>query len=503
MLSLNIVDRDSTDLIPVFKRIRAAYSTGIPFYNTLTSRVEVSTKPMRGIYSPSILLYGYIRYSADVKHIMFMNSIKSKPRLRPYQIAVYEMFNSHYNWCISKGYPCSALIQAPCGFGKSETSLRIIADLSIKTVIIVKTKILVNHWCSYFENYGISHLGSYDGATSLLKKLVEERLPDVLVIVSRHIENEDFVQFLLSNYSLCLIDEVHSWALCNHSEMSKFIITNPFPVTIFLTATPNKLDLPVLGKIIKAEHPPSFKNLQREIHVYSNIDTTAVTVEEISNDEPLDPIQGDRVRNQIIVTCILDNLLESSIVYCNRRRHVELLYNSTVKSLSDTSMVEELVTDNITTTFKIRGTEYTIMKGDAEHSDIHSKIKSLSNCPRFVLITTVQFCACGLDLPSVNTIMLALTSIDDNTLKQAVGRAERGPYTGTRKVYLFCTTYNTGIERTKQSSRFKPLAYHNHSSIQYTAIYNKFLRDYKSIKTTLTVAGWNDTSRKTTLRRFH
>jgi superfamily II DNA or RNA helicase len=312
----------------------------------------------------------------------------------------------------------------------------------VKTVIIVKTKILVNHWCGYLEKYRISHLGSFDGVTALLKNFVNGTvsIPDVLVIVSRHVENEEFLNFLTLNYSFCLIDEIHSWSLTEDSAMSKFIITTPFAINIYLTATPNKEDIPVYGQIIKAMHPPDFNSMKRIIVNYQKRDTSIVTIEEPLtsdfSDEPLDTIQLDPVRNSVIVTCILELLASCTIVYCNRRKHVDLLFNSLLRSIRNIDIVDNLEVDDVTISFSMLEQSYKILKGDAKHSDIHGKIKDLSNHRNFTLITTVQFCACGLDLPAITNVILALTSVESNTLKQAVGRAERAPYNTDRRVVM-------------------------------------------------------------------
>ena len=493
MLSVVIIDTNTSELYGALKKMTFMYPKGISFYNTLTSRVELTTKPYKGIYPPSILLYGnFLSYRSSILHYKFSNLNFTSPILRDYQKPVFREFMVHYNECISKGYPTSVNIQAPCGFGKSETTLKIILSLKVKSIIIVKTKILVNHWCGYLQTYGINHLGSFDGATELMKTFNEGsvQIPDVLVIVSRHVENYDFVTFLQSNYSLCLVDEIHSWCLSTDSELSKFVITQSFPVNIYLTATPNMLDYPVYGKIIKAEHPPSFYNMRRFYMTYSRIDKDVVIVDDSKDNEPLDAIQSDQIRNQIIITCMLENLDTCSIVYCNRRRHVDLLFNGILNSLSKLDLVNNLTSDDVLISFQIRKKEFRILKGDAEHTDIHLKIKDLSKYENFILISTVQFCACGLDLPSVKVVMLALSSIDNNTLKQAVGRAERGPYEGQRIVYVFTSTQPTINSMCASKLKNKKSLFMAHPQSSYTQLYNKFIKDCQNIQNTLKNIGW-------------
>lgn len=473
-----------------------SYQTSIPFYNILTSRVERCDNLYKGIYPVSLLyLHRLESYKITTLHYPFLHNCESLPELRPYQKPVVKELITHYNNCNNLKIPCVVNIQAPCGFGKSETSLWIIGKLRIRTVIIVKTKILVNHWCGYFEKYGINYIGSFDGANALISSLVNDmsKIPDVLVVVSRHVENEFFVEFLEKNYSLCLVDEIHSWSLSSNSELSKFIITKPLAVNIYLTATPNSLDVPIYGHIIKAKHPPEFFNLDRRIVNYTKIDNSVVIIDNSTDQDALDEIQGDVIRNSVIVTCILDNLVNCSIVYCNRRRHVDIFFNSIIKSLDNMNGVEDFQNDSILITFSIRGKVYRILKGDAEYSEIHKYIKDLSNYERFTLITTVQFCACGLDLPSVNVIMLALTSIDDNTLKQAVGRAERAPYDKPRKVCIFWVTKSSGSMRALHHVILKTKKvnnYYSKHSQAYHYQYNKFIRDCDNIKNTLQEVGW-------------
>lgn len=509
MLALHINNPGEIQIL--MRKLCFLFPAGVPFYNAVTSKVETTEKAYKGIYPVSILNFDEERritsYRPEIIHHDFFNQNIASPILRHYQIPVFKEFLDHYNTSVNKSIPVVVHIKAPCGFGKSETSLKIITTLRIRSVIIVKTKILVNHWCGYLERYGISHYGSFDGAVALLKTILEQmvQLPDVLVIVSRHVENEDFVNFIQEHYSLCLIDEIHSWCLSGNSELSKFVITKPFPVNIYLTATPNQVDEAVYGKIIQASHPPEFNTLRRLIINYSKIDSSIVLIDDSKTDETLDQIQADTIRNSVIVTCILDFLSSCSIVYCNRRRHVDLLFSSVANSLLKLGVLDSYNPDSVLIKFNIGDRSFVILKGDAESPNIHSMIKNLSNCNSFVLITTVQFCACGLDLPTITNVMLALTSIDDNTLKQAVGRAERGPYTSDRRVFMFWTTKASGSMRGQDHITLKtkkvPGLFNYHPQNSYTQLYNKFIRDCNETKLLLQSIGWkNDTASKVPLQ---
>lgn len=472
------------------------FPDGIPFVNELTQKVEITKSPLRGNYPIGLLAHieldHKMLYKPTILHNTFSNASTEDnqpnsiilPVLRPYQIPLFQEICQHYNKCLSNNIPCVIHVEAPCGFGKSEVSMMLIAMLRIRTVIVVKTKVLVSHWIKYLERYNIDHYGSYDGSISLMKN-VRSSIPDVLVVVSRHFENTDFLSYINTNYSMCLIDEIHSWNLSSNSELSKFVINSPLPVNIYLTATPNLTDRTIYGKSIKATHPPSFETLVRKLINYSKRDHTLSV---IGSTEQLDNfILSDVTRNSIIITCIIENITECNIVYCNRRLHVDILYNSVIHNIKEYNIpiVEE---DSCYVIFNIKGVNTCILKGDAEAPNIHNMIKNLSLFTKFTLISTIQFCACGLDLPRISNVILAVDNIDSNTLKQAVGRAERAPYDTVRKTFIFWCLSMSNNKDEHNALRTKKLS-HNSRQV-YTTTYNKFLKDNIEIKNRLLELGW-------------
>jgi hypothetical protein len=506
MYKFNLESHTTIQSSALIKETKLKYRADVPFYNNYTGQIEVTKSARKGIYPVGVLSIlvdgnGIVKhedYNTNIIHNYFNNNTVTTPSLYDHQKIVYKNFKNHYDACVKATIPCVTTIQAPCGFGKSETTIKIIHKLKVRTIIIVKTKILVNHWCSYFEKYNFNYYGSYDGVKTLLEKYESDpnSIPDILVIVSRHVENDRFIEFIQENYTLCIIDEVHSWNLSGNSELSKFVMIHPLPINIYLTATPNKKDAVIYGHHIEAQRHTEFFDMNRYIIDYTKRDQNIVTLENIyqAGENPLEGIQSDKSRNQTIITCILDNLLSCSIVFCNRRLHMKLLFLSIgncIKKLEscDESLFSNVMISEICITFSFKGKvkeDIFILMGDAEYGDIHNLISNLGEKKYFTMITTVQFCACGLNLPAVTNIMLATSKIQNNDLKQAVGRAERAPYNTDRFTFIFWVTddYNKGNYHTVVNNMKVPITHIQSNN------YTNFIKDCHDVKTTLVGQGW-------------
>jgi len=392
---------------------------------------------------------------------------------------------TEYNKSIQMKVPFTCLMKAPCGFGKSETSIKLIVDLKVKTVIIVKTKLLVTHWMSYFEKYKIDYNGSLFGSTELLVKMPDKLItPDVLIVVSRHLENPNFIKFLENNYSLCIIDEIHLWNLSSTSEVSKFILLHPMPITVYLTATPNMhTDSIFYGTVFYGERDSNIDNINRYIVDYSKVDTTTIPSTIEYDPESLCSVEKDMLRNRIIVSCIMENIAKNSVTFCNRRNHMELLYNLLNVSIKiilkqENTPISNLQEDEVSMSFNLGVKPIIILKGDAEFQKIHQKINNLSTANHFAMITTSHLCATGVNLPSINTVMIAAPALNETDIQQAVGRAERGPYNTDRYTYLF---YANSTPDPQKQMKLKG---------NYNTTYQPYIKKVLSMKKTLIDLGW-------------
>ena len=435
----------------------------IPYYSTYTNSIQSSRVPHDGTYPISLLMHGnYSDYNIKIDYYpMTHDKDIISPKLYQRQLQLYSNLIFAYNNSVNKQLPFVGLVEAPCGFGKSETTIKFICDLKVKTVIIVKTRLLVTHWMKYFEKYKFNYNGSLFGSVDLLEKMPENMFPpDVLIVVSRHLENPKFIDFIESNYSLCIIDEIHLWNLSSTSELSKYILLHPTPIMLYLTATPNKNDKVFYGEIFTGIRDSNINNISRHIIDYNFFDDTIVKYNSLTNHDTLCDIQKNSIRNQIIVTCILIAIKNNTIVFCIRRRHMEILFDMLKDSILrlrelPNSIIKDYEEDEVSMKLtwsdqqsdqrsgqrsgQRSNSHIVILKGDAEFNKIHDRINQLNEAQFFVLITTSHLCATGVNLPSINTIMIAAPHLNKTDLQQAVGRSERGPYIEgqDRYVYLF------------------------------------------------------------------
>mgnify|MGYP004561511907 CR=1 FL=1 len=189
------------------------------------------------------------RYAIPMK-----NTIKSIIELTLVQSKIIEVFFENCNDIEKNNLsPVYINLVGECSIGKTVMAIHIISLFKYKTLIITPSIDLAKQWGTsikrFLENsdYHVSTLG----ANILLKNLKD--VPDILLCPSKHLANQEFIKYIMQNYTICIIDEQHVYNLETNKMMKKFFAFNSFPFVFSLTATPRSFNALYLGREINLE----------------------------------------------------------------------------------------------------------------------------------------------------------------------------------------------------------------------------------------------------------
>ena len=149
--------------------------------------------------------------------------------LRDYQNEIIRIYLEHSNRPIvtsSKHLGNGAILEVPCGRGKTVMALKIISELKKKTLILVHKEFLMNQWIERISEFIPSaRIGKIQGSTQDIDG------KDIVIGMIQTMYNREFHSDFFSPFGLTIIDEVHR------------IGSEEFSKTLFKTITPNMLGI--------------------------------------------------------------------------------------------------------------------------------------------------------------------------------------------------------------------------------------------------------------------
>lgn len=408
----------------------------IPYLDALESRfiAFVTNKPAKGYYPIGLLsnqlLPNLNIATANLNAKMFhiTNNIIDNIIMTELQHNVIQKVLDHTNTCLMNYRPVACCINTPCASGKTVIAVKLISILKMRTYVVVPTRVMINQWLRELRINNINSVGSYDGSKTLMESISQP--PDVLVIVSRHLSNPELVKYLTDNYSVGIFDEIHMFNLQNSTSVSTFLISSSPLYSYFLTATPKSNNEVFTGKLITSDF--QIINTIQTLHVYSK------TTENIQIEDG-DSINEDKMRNNSIITSLLEYFLDNSIlVLTTSRNHMNFLYRIFVNILISKYAIVPYENDNKELyKFNINNVEYYVMLADAKSKSIHSNTELVHNKDNLVIFSTYKLCSTGLNIPNLNMLVMGLNNIDNITLMQSVGRIMRPSKYNNKYVVMF------------------------------------------------------------------
>ncbi|AAN02678.1 putative DNA helicase transcriptional elongation factor [Lumpy skin disease virus] len=328
-----------------------------------------------------------------------------------------------------QGRPMYITLHLSCGFGKTITACYLMLKHKRKTVICLPNKMLASQWKTVIESTKLSYIISLDGVKKLMDKLKFENV-DVLIIINRHLSNEDFCKKIYSDYDTFILDESHMYNLMNNSILTRFLTFYPPKICYFLTATPRKYNRLYCNEIVNilkiTDMVKTIKVVEYFFENYSSVSIRKMLKRKLDNDKyhiyTEKILSEDSPRNELILKTIFENfkndIIKRTIVVTKLRSHMMLLYSELNKILGN-----ELV-----------------FLGDAKNKSSYDVVKRIREKEKFIFVSTINYSGTGLDIPTLDSLILCNVVLNTIQVEQLFGRICRESDHQKRIVFLFPTT---------------------------------------------------------------
>lgn len=373
----------------------------IPPFNINAEPIYLIHQTKNNIFIPKF--YGYDNINNNIKSFLISKktNFKFKGKLNDKQkIIIKDIIDGLNKYT-------GGIITLPCGYGKTVIALYLASLINLKCIVLVHTEALKTQWIErineFIDNVNIGEIQQ--------KKinLDADIIVGMLQTISKDTFNADF-----NDIGLLIVDECHH---IGSREFSKCLYKINAEYTIGLSATPERKDGLTriinwyLGpQLVKIDTKQNYQTVVFQLRYNTsnplfNIEymrfkgkETVSTVKMISN------ICNISERNELIKNIIiklLENPKRNIMVLSGRIEHIKQL-----KNLVDNKLIE--LNLNILTKFYI-GSSSDIEREDAK---LNGK----------VLFASYNIASEGLDIPRLNTIILASPQKD---IKQSIGRIMR------------------------------------------------------------------------------
>ncbi|NEW79875.1 MAG: DEAD/DEAH box helicase family protein [Gelidibacter sp.] len=395
----------------------------------------------REIFIPRGFIGKLLRYCKESQiEFEFLDERKLMPSisyafnavLRNHQLSVIETVSK-------KDY---GVIVAPSGSGKTVIGLKIIADKSQPSLIIVHRKQLVEQWIERIEAFlgipkrDIGVIGQ--GKSKIGKQITVATIQSL----PKQIES---VQNL---FGTIIVDE------CHHVPAETFRNTIEKLQTYYLyglTATPfrkyndGKMIFTHLGEIIANIEPTEIENYKQAKIIIRNTELDVPFNSKTDNFEALSKILvHDTARNKLILEDVKTELNQGkkAVIITERKEHIDTLY-----------------------LFLKQSYETITLSGEDSETSKKTKWKTLQEGNFQLLITTGQYFGEGTDLQNISCLFLVYPFSFEGKLIQYIGRVQRSEINPTiydyrdykidylNKLFLKRNTYYRKIN--KQATLFE------------------------------------------------
>jgi superfamily II DNA or RNA helicase len=296
----------------------------------------------------------------------------------------------------------SGIVEAKCGFGKTTVSCYLISKLKKKTLVIVHKEFLLNQWKERIQQFlPEANIGI------IQQNKIEIEGKDIVIAMLQSISMKDYAENTFDTFGLVIIDECHR-VPCNVFSQALKKINSEY--ILGLSATPKRLDK--LDQVLKWYiGDVIYKYIKtNDVHINVNVDKYSLFSTESSYNQVLlnynqkanMPVMINNIcnynkRSNIIINIIKDLILENRniLLLSDRRNHLDYLYNI-------------IKNNNICTVgYYVGGMKQSALK-ESENKQI--------------ILGTFSMAAEGMDIPSLNTLILASPK---SNIEQSVGRILR------------------------------------------------------------------------------
>jgi superfamily II DNA or RNA helicase len=305
------------------------------------------------------------------------------------------------------------LLQLRCGFGKTIIALNLVAQLGLKTIVLVHKEFLMNQWKERIEQFlPAARVGT------LQAKTVDVDGKDIVIGMLQSVATDKYTASILQPFGMAIFDECHHLGAAVFSKAMGLVRTR---YMLGLSATPDRKDKLrkvfdwQLGEVIcKVES----KVTQRvDVRTVSFDDPDVITMEDgtivvkLHGDQPfvyrervpalrcklLEHVVTSVSRRQLLLTVVAEYAADSNrriLVLSERRAQL-------------TELGHELDKKGLSYGFYWGGVKQAALDDAAEQQ---------------IVLGTFHMASEGMDIPILNTVVLASPRSD---VQQSVGRILR------------------------------------------------------------------------------
>lgn len=284
--------------------------------------------------------------------------------------------------------------------------------LKLKTLIIVHQEFLQDQWIERFKMFTDAKIGTIRGSTINIEN------KDVVIGMLQSISIKDYEDSVFKDFGLVIYDEVHHFG---SRVFSRALLKTSSRYNIGLSATPERMDglIKVVkwftGDILyKMEKKYDYKVLIKKLYFRSN---DALYKEKKSwlkgqmrpnHIKMIENIMNNKTRNKLMINAIncLRSMGRTIFVISSRVDHLQILKNGV------DLLIAQAEEQHIYNTYYYIGPT---KKGQ----------KKMAEKDGNIIFATIQLASEALDIPRLDTIVLALPIKQDKTLIQSIGRILR------------------------------------------------------------------------------
>ena len=349
------------------------------------------------IYVPKsygIKKFGSPKYN-KLKKITGENiQIDFKGSMREKQLPVINTFITE---CNKSG---GGIVVLPCGFGKTVIGLNIISQLKKKTLVVCHKEFLLNQWKERIEMFlPEAKLGC------IQQKKVDIEGKDIVLGMLQSIAMKEYPENTFDSFGFVIFDE------CHHLGAEVFSRALPKLTSTYmlgLSATPDRKD--GLSKVFEyylgetvycvKEREPDTVSLKLIKYFSDNDEYCDPEINfrgQINSPAMITKVCSYKHRTEVMINEIKNLVLDGRriLVLSERRDHLEYFYNSLTKR-------------------KICSCGYYV--GGMKQNDLNESSK------KQVVLGTFHLASEGMDVPELNTVILASPKTD---IQQSIGRIFR------------------------------------------------------------------------------
>lgn len=332
--------------------------------------------------------------------------INFKGNLRDYQIEIMNKILPEYiNEDTSLKLFGGSIISIPPGQGKTVLAIYLITKLKVKTLIIVHQTFLLNQWTERINQYT-------DASIGIIQQNKIDINKDIVIAMLHSVSMKDYDKELLSSFPLVIYDECHHLGA---KQFCKSLMKVQAQYYLGLSATPERKDKLekvfkyFLGDIKYRGEIKSNNNVDVNIYYFNSEDNKLFKTllnkfrKTFKLPEMITNLCKIEDRNELIIKIIKDILIKEPT------RKILLLSSR----CNDSSINHlKLISD------KLINFEWGYYKGGMKKHQL-----DLSSTKQ-IIIGTYNMAQEGLDIPSLDTLILATPLIGNIT--QTCGRILRG-----------------------------------------------------------------------------